>query len=60
MGKPNLQYYPPRKVYMCGNDWAEEPAAVAYESIEDLKENKKCWKECGIVELDVTGVRFVA
>jgi len=49
---------------MCGNDWAEELGAPgggeAYESIEDLKENKSCWEECGIVELDIVGVRFVA
>lgn len=46
------------KLYMCGVDWQHEIGSAGdtrlYESIEDLKRNRKCVKQCGIVELEAT------
>jgi hypothetical protein len=42
------------KHYMCGVDLQheyEEGQAQFFDSIEDLKEKKKCWPQCGIVEV---------
>lgn len=46
------------KVYMCGIDWQHELGQAlggnrVYASVEDLKQNRTCWKECGIVEVEV-------
>lgn len=45
--------------YMCGVDWECEigqncHGIEIYRSIEDLKANKTCTHECGIVEVEVT------
>lgn len=52
------------KVYMCGVDFQYEVGNAsggnkAYPSIKDLKEHAKCWKGCGIVELELTLVKWV-
>lgn len=44
---------------MDGVDWQHEIGEAAggntvYPSINDLKENNKCWKSCGIVECEIT------
>lgn len=46
------------KLYVCGTDWQCEakdvPHAVKfYKTIDRLKSDKKCWKDCGIVEIDM-------
>ncbi len=46
-------------IYICGVDWQHEIGAAAgkmdyYNSVEELKRHKKCWKECGIVKLKVS------
>jgi len=42
--------------YMCKTDYEHELGSavggvIVYSSIEDLKEHKKCWQDCGIVEV---------
>ena len=40
--------------YLCGIDWEhefKEGIADLYDSVEDLKHDKSCWKQCGIVEV---------
>lgn len=50
--------------YMCMIDFEDELYRAAggtpiYPSIEDLKENHKCWKSCGIVEVKVSYVKTI-
>lgn len=51
---------------MCGVSFRhemEEPACGAqeiYASIEHLKKHCKCWDECGIVEVEVTLIKYVS
>ena len=45
--------------YMCKVDWDWEIGAALggnkiYPSLEDLKENHKCWEECGVVKVKVS------
>lgn len=44
--------------YMCGVDYQHELGEAAdgtplYPSAESLKKYRKCWKQCGIVEIEV-------
>lgn len=52
-----------KKAYVCGVDWQHEIGEVndvkLYSSIEVLKEERTCWKECGIVELELSLVGWV-
>ncbi len=45
------------KGYICGNDDTElslgATDVVVYPTIASLKRNRKCWKERGIIELEV-------
>jgi hypothetical protein len=44
------------KKYLCGVDYQhemEEGLADFYDSIEKLKQEKRCWPQCGIVEIDL-------
>lgn len=50
--------------FMCLTDFQEELGSAAggntvYPSISDLKENRKCVEQCGIIEVRVVGVRIV-
>lgn len=52
------------KVYVCGVDFKYELSNAAggnviYPSVEDLKAHAKCWKGCGIVELNVTLSKWI-
>ncbi len=52
------------KVYTCGVDWQHELGEAAggnrvYASIGDLKRCKKCWDECGIVELEISLYKWI-
>lgn len=45
--------------YMCKTDWDWELGEAmggcdVYPSVEDLKENRKCAKQCGIVKVKVS------
>jgi len=52
------------KMYMCGVDYQcelENDYVKIFVSPEELKKNKVCWEECGIVEveLDLTNVKWI-
>lgn len=56
-----------RTIYLCGVDWqhhlgkdCDPTGAVVFNSVKDLKREKPCWKQCGIVKVDAKLVRFVA
>jgi hypothetical protein len=51
------------KLYTCGVQFQHEMAEargpqVFYNSIKDLKESGQCWKDCGIVEVNITFSRW--
>ena len=53
-----------KKSYVCGVDWQHEigegPNDIKlYSSLAVLKKERTCWKECGIVELDIRVKRWV-
>jgi hypothetical protein len=50
--------------YMCGVGYQHElgrfPAGIlVYPSVADLKAYKPCWRQCGIVEVEVRATRWV-
>lgn len=54
------------KLYVCGTDWYHElgeemakPDVVVYPSAKSLKKHRTCWKEDGIVELEVKLSKWV-
>ncbi len=51
------------KGYICGTDIHDISLGAndvkIYSSIEDLKINRTCWEECGIIELDIK-VKYVS
>lgn len=43
-------------VYTCGIDWNNEvgqTCAEFFPTVKDLKKNRSCWSECGIVEIEL-------
>lgn len=56
-----------KKFYMCQTDWdfeiGEAPDLEGkmplYSSVEELKEQRTCWDECGIVEVEITKTKVV-
>jgi len=47
-------------MYACGTGWLHDPDYEIYDSVERLKEySDKCWKECGIVRLEITETEWV-
>lgn len=54
-------------LYCCGVDWQHEICEAddlegkmpLFSSVEELKDKKKCWKTCGIVELRVELIKWV-
>ena len=51
------------KGYICGTDIAEvhmgATDVIIYPSAAALKKKRKCWEECGIVEIEVNGKYIV-
>lgn len=46
-----------KTLYTCGVDWQHEIGSTStefYESIEELKAQRGCWKRCGIVEVKMS------
>lgn len=48
---------------MCGIDWQYEcgpgvNSPTLYETIKALKKDRICWEECGIVEVELTLVKW--
>ena len=54
-------------MYTCGVDWQHEIGQAAdlegkeplYSTVEELKAKRDCWKECGIVEVELKLSRWV-
>lgn len=51
----------PRKAYCCGADFAHEPVQDIkfYETVKELKLQKKCWSECGILKLELKAIKII-
>lgn len=55
------------KLYACAVDWQHEIKECSdlngkvplYYTIKDLKKNRNCWKQCGIVEIELNLKRWV-
>lgn len=50
------------KVYVCGVDWDYEMGECilhVYPSVKSLKKKRTCWKQCGIVQLEVRQSRII-
>jgi hypothetical protein len=53
--------------YACGVDWDHEMGEASdlegkmplYSSIEELKEHRSCWTQCGIVEIKLELSKWV-
>ena len=48
-----------RTMYTCSTCLAHEPDFSVYDSIDRLKEACSCWEECGIVEIEVKGIKDI-
>lgn len=51
-----------KTLYACSNDWSHEIGETTtrlYETIEELKERRKCWESCGIVEIKLTVTDYI-
>ena len=54
-----------RTGYMCAVDFRWELGEVMdstpiYSSVKALKEQRKCWVQCGIIKVKVTGEKMVS
>jgi hypothetical protein len=53
-----------KSLYVCGVDWQHEIGNVkgwsgpVYGSVEECKKFSKCWEQCGIVEVQMTLVKW--
>lgn len=52
-----------KKSYICGVDWQHEVEECndvkLYSTVNALKKDRKCWKECGIVELEIKVKKWI-
>lgn len=56
-----------KTVYLCGVDWQHEIGEAMdlegsmpfYSSVEELKEKRTCWKQCGIIEAEIKMIKWV-
>ena len=48
-----------RTMYTCSTCLAHDPDFSVYDSIARLKEACSCWKECGIVEVEIKYVKDI-
>lgn len=52
------------KGYICGTDISDislgASDVVIYPSVALLKKKRSCWKECGIIEINLSGCKQVA
>lgn len=57
---------PTRKVYLCGITWQHEldddvcGHHKVYSNLDSLKEDHPMWEECGIIEADLTNMKWIA
>lgn len=54
------------KVYICGTDFqhhlgpgGDVDGVEIFNTLADLKRKKPCWKECGVVELEIKPLAYV-
>lgn len=55
------------KLYACGIDWDVEAnfwretstLPILYPSVKQLKKDRLCWQECGIVELNLSSTKWI-
>lgn len=51
------------KGYICGTDIMDISLGandvVIFSSIDSLKKKRKCWKECGIIEIDLSNLKKI-
>lgn len=50
--------------YLCSTDYEFELESAAggvkiFSSINDLKKNRKCWEECGIIEVEIVQKKVI-
>lgn len=50
--------------FMCLTDWVHEMGHASdgnrvYPSLRALKEHQRCWKQCGVVEVEVRAIKLV-
>lgn len=51
-----------KKVYTCGVNWQHEVGECKvdmHDSVKSLKRDRQCWKQCGIVELEIKLIKWV-
>ena len=55
-----------KTVYLCDTDWRwhlgrdTDPAgAIVYNTLKSLKKRAPCWKQCGIVKIEMKQVKLV-
>lgn len=44
--------------YVCGVAWQFDPDFNVFKTIRDLKINRTCWKECGILEIKARPIKW--
>lgn len=53
----------PMTYYICGTDLLhelpDEQSCRFYKTIKNLKVKENCWKECGVVEVEIKEVKWV-
>lgn len=52
-----------KTLYACATDWSHEIGETSthlYQSLEELKEHRNCWKSCGIVEIKLTVTDYIS
>jgi hypothetical protein len=52
------------KAYVCGTNWHHECQDVLdqvslHNDIDSLKESNRCWRQCGIIELEIKEIKWV-
>lgn len=47
------------KLYTCATAYYHDPDFKVYTSLEELKKEMKCWRECGIIEINSTQYKIV-
>lgn len=51
-----------KTLYACATDWDHEIGETTtqlYHSVDELKERRKCWESCGIVEIKLTAKTII-
>lgn len=52
-----------KTLYTCATNWVHEvgeTSVMLFESLEEVKKYRKCWKSCGIVEIKLTVKDYIS